>query len=120
MFTMQVGMLRMAAVAAIIAAIGLSLPATAKDTKIVNPVPVVGKTADGKYDIYDLRGDLNDLNYVSSMHIIYQPDDLPARIKFLDPADVKAGTYVCDFICKDKVGHVVGLNPNLKKLYKVK
>lgn len=85
--------------------------------KVVNPVKVIGKTADGKYNVYDLDGDLNDINYRTSNSILFQPDDLPARMQYLSFKDAKSGAYACDFICKDKAGHTVGLSPDYAKMY---
>lgn len=86
---------------------------------VSNPVNVIGSTKDGKYPIYDLSGELLDVNYRSSRSIIYQPDDLVGRVNFIDMKDVDHG-YTCDFVCKDKEGHIVGLNPQRAKQYMVK
>lgn len=92
-------------------------PEAAYAKGVRNPVKVIGKSDDGKYPIYDLQGDLNDLNYQTSGNIVYQPDDLPDRMVFLSPKDATGGAYKCEFICKDAKGRVVGLNPSWAKLY---
>ena len=90
----------------------------AKKATVKNPIKVTGKTADGRYNTYDLDGELDDLNYSSiTGNIIYQPDDLPDRIPFISPKDTNKGVYVCEFVCKDAHGNIVGLNPQWAKLY---
>lgn len=80
-------------------------------------IPVMGKTADGKYPVYNLQGDLEDLNYASPGRV-WQPDDLLRRMTFVDAADVKAGTVRCEWICKNRANQVVGLNPQIKWMAK--
>lgn len=81
-----------------------------------NIIKIIGQTADGRYPIYQLRGDLSDFSYQSdSPDLVWRPSDLLTRLVYLDPNDVNKG-YECDWICKDEKGHVVGLNPILKKL----
>lgn len=73
-------------------------------------IPVIGKSADGKYPVYDLRGDLQDFDYFSP-GTKWTPNDLLTRMVFLDPRDVNNGKYKCAWICKDGFQNVVGLNP---------
>ena len=120
MFRIKISPLGMAVVAALIAAAVLPITHAKEPAKLKNPIASAGKTSDGKYPIYDLKGDLNDLNYASSNGVVYNPDDLIGRINWLQPEDAKGGPYACEFICKDKAGHVVGLNPAWKKVYGVK
>lgn len=110
----------MAVIAAVVAAGAFNSAQAKQPAKVANPIAVVGKTADAKYNVYDLKGDLSDLNYASSKGILYQPDDLVKRMDFLKEEDANKGTYTCEFICKDKQGHVVGLNPSWKKVYGIK
>lgn len=85
-----------------------------------NCVPVVGRTSDSKYPVYALEGDLHDGPYTSTKaNVIYQNDDLPRRMGFVQTGDVGHGIQ-CDFICKNGAGQVVGLNPQLKKMYGLK
>lgn len=78
-------------------------------------VPATGRTADGKYPVYALEGGLEDLSYVSPRaNTVYKPDDLLRRLVFLGESDTKGGQYQCEFVCKDRAGHIVGLNPQLK------
>lgn len=78
-------------------------------------VPAAGRTADGKYPLYVLEGDLDDLNYVSvRTNIIYQPRDLLRRMVFLAETDAKSNQYQCGFVCKDAKARIVGLNPQVR------
>jgi hypothetical protein len=105
----------------LVAALTLSISASAQAKNVRNPVPVVGKTADGRYPIYDIEGDLTDIAYSTSKSTIYHPDELPERIGFISNKDAKnKAAYDCEFVCKDKAGHVVGMNPSWAKLYKMK
>lgn len=75
-------------------------------------IKIVGNTADGEYPIYELEGELNDLNY-RSPGLIWTPTDLLSRMVYLRPQDVDHG-YTCDWVCKDSANHIVGLNPQRK------
>lgn len=76
-----------------------------------HPIPIVGKTADGKYPIYQLKGELDDFNWFSGS-IVYAPADLLGNMVFVDINDIKkGGEYVCEYVCKDKAGNIVGMNP---------
>jgi hypothetical protein len=75
-------------------------------------IKIVGKTADGKYPIYELEGDVNALSYFSP-GLVWTPNDLLTRLAYLEPADVDHG-YTCDWVCKDSANHIVGLNPGRK------
>lgn len=78
-------------------------------------VPVIGRTADQKYPVYGLEGDLQDLNYMSKQaNAVYQPQDLIKRMGYVEAADTKGHGIQCEFICKNAVGQVVGLNPEVK------
>lgn len=80
-------------------------------------IPVIGKSADGKYPVYMLEGDLTDINYFSG-NTSWRSGDLLTRMVFLDPQDVNHGKYFCEYICKDGFQNVVGINPSFKKLLK--
>lgn len=80
-------------------------------------IPTLGKTADGKYPVYNLQGDLEDANYASPGRV-WQPDDLLKRMVFVDAADVKAGVAKCEWICKNRAQQVIGLNPQIKWMAK--
>lgn len=73
-------------------------------------VPVVGKTADGKYPIYKLDGDPGDLKYFSG-NTAYAPNDLVGRMGYVAAADAKIKGTECDWICKNAAGQVIGLDP---------
>lgn len=75
-------------------------------------IKVVGKTADGKYPIYELEGELNDTGYFSS-GVKWTANDLQSRLAYIAPEDVDHG-YSCDWVCKDSANHIVGLNPGRK------
>ena len=81
------------------------------------PIPTIGKTADGKYPVYNLKGDLEDLNYASPGKV-WQPDDLLKRMTFVDAADVKSAYARCELICKNRADQVIGLNPQIKWMAK--
>lgn len=85
--------------------------------KVQQSIPVIGKTADGKYPVYNLEGDLTDINYFSG-NTSWRSGDLLTRMVFLDPQDVNHGKYFCEYICKDGFQNVVGINPSFKKLLK--
>lgn len=82
-------------------------------------IPVLGKTADGKYPVYNLQGDLDDLSYYSG-NTQWQPDDLfkKNRMSYVDPADVQRGLAQCEIICKNRQQQVIGLNPARKWMSK--
>lgn len=77
-------------------------------------IPVVGRTVDGKYPIYDLQGDLTDVNYFSG-NTVYTSGDLLPKMQFVDPQDMNAHGYACGFVCKDREGRTVGLSPAYKQ-----
>lgn len=77
-------------------------------------------TKDCKYVVYDLDGELDDLNYSSKDgSIIWQPGDLMTRIGYLEASDVGRG-YTCEFVCKDTSGNIVGIHPAYKKSAKTR
>lgn len=78
-------------------------------------VPTIGKTDDGKYVVFDLKGDLTDITYFSG-NTVYSSGDLLLSLPYADPKDVKSGAIDCEFICKNKKGQVVGQNPMNKKI----
>lgn len=85
---------------------------------VPNLIRVTGETEDGKYKTYDLEGDLHDLSYSSSSNILYLPDDLPARLPYINKRDVNNGDYTCSYVCKNRQGKIVGLNPAWAPAYK--
>ncbi len=85
--------------------------------KIRNPIAVIGTTDDKRYPVYDLEGANDDITYRTSKGVIYQPDDLPSRIRFIRVEDTKSGKYTCDFTCQDNRGRIVGMNPAWAKVY---
>lgn len=93
-------------------AVAVPTPAAPVQTETAATIKVVGKTADGKYPIYELEGDLSDLKYFSP-GLAWTPDDLLTRLVYLEPADVD-NRYKCDWVCKDSANHIVGLNPAQK------
>ncbi len=87
--------------------------AAKKVMTVENPIKIIGRSQDNRYPIYDLEGDLEDLNW-SSNSILYTSQDLINRMEFITEQDRHSGVYECGLICKDKAGHVVGLNPQYK------
>lgn len=83
------------------------------------PIKVIGKTADGKYPVYNLEGELSDTDWKAGGRI-YTSGDLMKKLVFLDQADAFGPNhqYECEFVCVDKQKRIVGLNPNFKKLLK--
>lgn len=92
-----------------VAAPATAAPATAETGATIK---IVGKTADGKYPIYQLEGDVDALSYFSP-GLVWTPNDLLTKLVYVDPADVDHG-YTCDWVCKDSANHIVGLNPGRK------
>lgn len=79
------------------------------------PIKVIGNTDDGKYPIYDVQGEATDTTYKAGNRL-YTSGDLVSKLIFIDPADTKTGAYNCEFLCKDKHNHTVGINPSFKFL----
>lgn len=77
-------------------------------------IPTIGTTADGKYPIYQLEGELTDVNYKSG-ETLWTSGDLLTRIGYVDQADVNNNGYSCGFVCKDYQGHIVGIAPVYKQ-----
>lgn len=78
-------------------------------------VPVIGRTADQKYPVYGIKGDLEDINYMTTDgKTVYQPTDLFKRMGYVETSDVKGHGIQCEFICKNAAGQVIGLNPQVK------
>jgi len=101
-------------------AMSLTLPLTstaAQPTAVgKSKIMIVGKTADGKYNVYNLHanGDPT-LGPWSVGNTLYTENDL---IKLLEPvADKDNGHgYECEVVCVDKAHHVVGVLEGYKKL----
>jgi hypothetical protein len=77
-------------------------------------IKIKGKNADG-YPIYDIVGGLDDVNYHDSYSHIFQPGDLVGLVKFASPKAVREHKIVCGWVCKDKAGNVVGIDPVIAK-----
>lgn len=77
-------------------------------------IKIIGKSMDGKYPIYDLYGELEDMKWRSAGKL-YKSDYLFDHLVFIDQADV-GKPYSCGIICKDGFQNVVGLNPAYKFL----
>ncbi len=80
-------------------------------------IKILGKDVNGKYPVYDVQGDLTDINYFSGDYV-FRSGELMNRLKFIQKQDVNANGYECEFICKDRAGNVVGINPAFKHLGK--
>lgn len=79
-------------------------------------VPVIGRTADNKYPVYDLQGEPGDLNYISKgANTVFQPTDLYGRMGYVADADAHAKGMRCDYVCKNAAGQFVGIDPEVKK-----
>lgn len=97
-----------------------SMAQASKSAKAVtNPIPVIGKTADQKYPVYGLEGDLDDFTFYANS-VAYNTGDLEKRMVYLEKGDVDKNGYQCEFICKDSKGHTVGLNPAYRNVGPVK
>lgn len=82
-------------------------------------VPVVGRTADGKYPVYALEGELEDFNYFSpKTNTQWSADAVVYRLAFADEADRKAGRIKCEVVCKNPAGQIIGANPQRKWMVK--
>jgi hypothetical protein len=80
-------------------------------------IKILGKDVNGKYPVYDLDGDLTDVNYFSGNYV-FRSGELLDRVGFIEKGDVNRNGYECEFICKDKTGNVVGINPAYRNLGK--
>ena len=90
-------------------------PATIALAKKKHRIPAVGITADGKYNVWDLKGELNDINYSSlDDSLMWETSDIERMVPAINAADVGHG-YVCDFVCKNNRGQIVGIAPHLKR-----
>lgn len=96
-----------------------SIPSRATPA-VENPVKIIGSTQDGKYNIYDLKGDYSDQLYTTSGSVVYRPEDLPIRLQFIAMEDANNGEYVCGFVCKNKQDQIVGINPTWARTYGLK
>ncbi len=79
------------------------------------PIQITGTTTDGRYPIYAIEGEATDVTYKANGKL-YTSGDLVKKLVFVDPADAKY--YNCEFLCKDKANHTIGINPNFKFLLK--
>lgn len=98
----------------------LSLPSVmaAKEVESkATQIKILGKDIHGKYPVYDLDGDLTDVNYFSGNYV-FRSGELLDRMDFVQQADVNRNGYECEFICKDGAGNVVGINPAYRYLGK--
>lgn len=82
--------------------------AHAKDSEALRPI---GKSQDGKYRVYNLEGGLSDVNWFATTTTVYNSKFLAERIGYIQKNDVNNGQYVCEYVCKDKLGRIVGVNP---------
>jgi hypothetical protein len=94
-------------------------PAEAKEPR-VEQIKVEGRTPDGKYPIYVLQGDIDGSN-VFTETTAYQPQQLAGKIAYVKKEDQGKGPgkYECDWLCKDTVGHIVGM-PEAMKVWEPK
>lgn len=100
--------------------LGIMLFASVPDAKAESApksIPIIGLDVNHKYPVYDLEGDLTDLTYFSGDYV-YRSGDLFSRMKDIKPEDVNHNGYVCEFICKDSQGAVVGLSPQFRHIAK--
>jgi hypothetical protein len=74
-------------------------------------IEVIGATQDGKYKVYQLKGDLDGPNFFAG-NTVYKSSDLFGKMDYIKKEDVNAHGYTCQFICKDGYQNVVGINPN--------
>jgi hypothetical protein len=81
---------------------------------VSHPIQIIGKTTDGKFNIYKLKGAIDAERWTANGRT-YDGADLAVRIPFLKKSDMPGLT--CAFVCKDSKQNVVGLNPNFAWLY---
>lgn len=77
-----------------------------------NAIPHLGKTIDGKYDIYGFD-EVNE-DYYRVGNTLYRDRDVGKYVKAVHKDDI-GKTVFCPrnlgVLCKDRVGHIVGRNP---------
>lgn len=92
---------------------------------LADQIPLTGKlSADGRYQVYRLEGELDDLNWFgwataidgSREPLVYKHNDLFKGMPFLEEADARSPNYACGYVCKDRLGQIVGINPSYKKV----
>lgn len=87
---------------------------TAGHKQVFKSIYIIGKTADGKYNVYNITGPLDDISYEVN-NIQYSGGDLIRLLPAVDKADV-GKTVQCETICKNAAGQVVGVNPAYKNI----
>lgn len=83
---------------------------------IASPIQIIGKTADHKYNVYKLDGEVDAIRWFANGKS-YNSEDLASRMEFIKKEDVDNGTYHCAFVCKDGLQNTVGLNPNFAHIF---
>jgi hypothetical protein len=84
-------------------------------------IPIIGMTQDCKYPVYDLKGELEDINYFSvGGTVVWKSGDLIDRIVFVKEQDLNKNGYTCSYVCKDRTGNIVGVSPTYKMLSRKK
>lgn len=94
-------------------AIGASMPQKVVMVDHTAGIPTMGVTADQRYPVYKLVGDVNAGFFISGKNV-YPNGELITRMIYIHAADVKRSDFDCGFICKNDRGQVVGLNPLYK------
>lgn len=82
--------------------------------QVYKTIYITGKTADGKYNVYNVVGDIDDFNFKAG-NLQYSDSEM---LKYLDGVDAKdvGKTIQCEAICKNKAGEVVGVHPAQKAI----
>lgn len=96
----------------------LSNLAHAKDMRAVwaakaAPIKVIDVTPDGKYPVYGLVHEEDDIVYHAG-NLSFTFDDLSKKLVYLSKEDKNNGVYTCEYVCRDKKGRIVGIDPVFK------
>ena len=73
-------------------------------------IPVIGCTADGKYPIYKVEGQIDDVKFYVNGKMA-NSDWLFDNMGPIDLADTKGPKYKCNNVCVNQFGQFVGLTP---------
>lgn len=87
---------------------------TAGYKQVYKSIYNIGKTADGKYNVYNIQGDLSEPNWTVGNYV-YSEADMLRFLPAVDKADV-GKTVQCETLCKNAAGQVIGVNPIYKAM----
>lgn len=80
---------------------------------------ITGKTADGKYNVYNVEGDLSDTNWTAGNRL-YSANDMIALLDGVPTAAMGKNGVKCETICKNAAGQVIGVPEGYKQIAKKK